>query len=540
MHVKDRFWVVALLALVLGGGVDARASAASSRSTLATGSPGAAPAPDSEAIAARLAALPLRFEANRGQFDPRVSFLARGSGYELFLTPDGATLVLRRGSEGGADESTLLAMHVVGGRPVQPLASEPLPGHGNYFVGSDPSKWRTGVESYALVRYPEVTPGVDVVYYGTEQRRLEYDIVLAPGADPRSVALTFEGAQGIDVDGDGAVLLRLPGGRGIVQPAPVAYQVDDAGRRVRVDVRYSLREGGLGFAVGSFDGRRTLVIDPTMVYSTYLGGVGSDGAYGIAVDSAGDTIVAGTTTSSDFPTSSPEQGVYGGGGRDVTVTKVNAAGTALVYSTYLGGSGDDFANGLAIDAAGEAFVTGATSSANFPTSSPLQGAYGGGFYDGFVAKLNAAGSALVYSTFVGGNGNDQAHGIAVDAAGEIYVAGFTGFHQLSDGRAAAEREPLGDRHGIRHEDQRGGLGICLLDLPRGQRAGPREWHRGRRRGRCVRRGVHVFEQLSDCLAASRYLRRRRERRVRRGAGRDRLEPRLLDLPGGAATTTPTA
>ncbi len=423
---RSKRWasVVSLFALALGVGADARASGTRSRHFSETS--GA----DGKAVSARLTSLPLRFEPNEGQSDPRVAFLARTPAYDIFLTKDGATLGFRAESKEDCASSSSIRMRVVGGRAVEPLASEGLPGTSNYLMGSDPAKWRTGIGGYARVRYPDVLPGIDVVYYGTgtviasDAQRLEYDVVLAPGVDPKSAVLAFDGAESIAIDASGTAVLKLHGGREVVQPAPLAYQVDASGKRRPVDVRYVRREGGIGFAVGGIDARRALVIDPALVYSTYLGGLASDGAYGVALDGAGEAFIAGTTASSNFPDASLPQSTAGGG-YDAFVTKLNAAGSAIVYSTYLGGSGSDFANGIVVDSAGEAFVTGTTSSTNFPTASALRATYAGGAFDGFVTKLNAAGSAFVYSTYVGGSANDQSEGIAIDSAGEAFVAGFT-------------------------------------------------------------------------------------------------------------------
>jgi hypothetical protein len=413
MSRRCRSWGVALFLLVLGGGFDAQASPA----------PSAAKAGDKDAISAKLGALPMRFEPNEGQFDERVVFLGRAPEYNLFLTRDGATLEFRTKRAGDVVDTPVLRMNVVGGRPVQPSALERLPGSSNYVMGSDASKWRTGVEGYARVRYSNVLPGVDVDYYGAGGQRLEYDVVLAAGADPNGVTLGFEGAQSIELDRDGAAHLSVHGGREVVQPPPFAYQLDATGKRQAVDVRYVLREGGLGFAMGRFDAQRGLVIDPTLVYSTYLDGSGSDGAYGVAVDASGAMYIAGTTASTNFPGAS-FPGSDTAGNYHVFVTKLNPAGSAIVYSTYLGGSGNDFGNDLAIDAAGEAFVVGATSSNNFPISTTLQSTYGGGSFDGFVTKLGTTGS-VVYSTYVGGSLNDQAEGVAVDGAGEAFITGLT-------------------------------------------------------------------------------------------------------------------
>jgi hypothetical protein len=381
---------------------------------------GLAVSPRSAAAAEALNAfgLPLRFEPNKGQMDERVRFLARGHGFGLHLTREGATLSLHR-----AATRASVSMRLVGGRrDVEPVGAEPQAGVTNYFVGSDPARWRTGVEGYARVRYPAVLPGVDLVYYGTGQRRLEYDVVLAPGADPERVALAFEGATSITLAADGAAVLHVAGGT-IAQAAPVAYQVGADGKRSPVGVRYRRRGAGLGFVVGPYDHGRTLVIDPTLAYSTYLGSTGGDGANCIAVDAAGEAFFAGSTDASGFPTVTPLQASYGGV-LDAFVTKLNAAGTALVYSTYLGGSSSDGVNGIAVDSAGNAYVTGTTSSTNFPVVGAFQPANAGS-EDAFVAKLGTTGSTLVYSSYLGGGQLEDARAIALDGSRNAYVTGST-------------------------------------------------------------------------------------------------------------------
>ena len=381
--------------------------------------------------------LPLRFEPNKGQMDERIRFLARGQGFGLFLTRDGATLALHRettrhsGARGrGAtppdlEAKAVVSMRLVGARKdVEPVGSEVQEGATNYFMGNDPARWRTGLEGYARVRYPGLLPGVDVVYYGAGHRRLEYDLVLAPGTDPKSVALEFEGTSAVTLEPDGSANLHVTGGT-IVQPPPLAYQIAENGERELVDVSYRQREGGLGFAVGPHDPRRSLVIDPPVVYATYLGGTGSDSAYGIAVGATGEVVVAGTTHSSDFPTVGPIQTGNGLSDTNVFVSKLNAFGSALVYSTYLGGTSGAEGLAIAIDSAGEAVVTGDTLSPDYPVVSPFQATLAG-CTDAFVTKLNAAGSALMYSSYLGGaTGCETATGIALDPAGNAYLVGFT-------------------------------------------------------------------------------------------------------------------
>src|SRR5881396_2470743 len=366
--------------------------------------------------------LPLHFEANQGQTHQDVRFLARGPGYSLYLTAGEAVLVLTKPNPQAKRDvlstperlatqaqgtPAVVRMGLVGAAP-KPFVSglDELPGKANYFIGKDPAKWRTNVPTYAKVHYREVYPGIDLVYYGN-QRQLEYDFVVSPRADPERIVLGFQGAERLEINAEGEFVLHAAGGA-IRQRVPVIYQEID-GVRTKIEGRYVLKDAHrVGFQVAAYDPSRPLVIDPTLVYSTYLGGSSSDDGYGIAVDAAGAAYVTGTTGSADFTAgcTAPCTGLNGtlSGRSDVFVTKINAAGTALVYSTYLGGSGYESGNGIAVDAAGAAYVTGTTSSTDFPTTpGAIQTTYGGGGSssnggDAFVSKLNAAGSALLYST----------------------------------------------------------------------------------------------------------------------------------------------
>ena len=350
--------------------------------------------------------LPLSFEINQGQTDEPVRFLSRGSGYTLFLTPEEAVLSLRRPVSEDADStavSDVLRLQLVGANPDPEVTGlEQQPGRSNYFIGNDPAQWRTDVPHFGQVRYEQVYPGVDLVYYGTVQNQLEYDFVLAPGADPGVIRLGFAGADRMRLNQAGDLVVPMAGGEVVLQ-APVAYQAVDGERR-RVSSRYLWLEGEgdpgvgprVGFAVGTYDPSRELIIDPVLSYATYLGGSSLDYGWDIAVDGSGNAYVTGQTGSSDFPTVNAVQGTSGGS-YEAFVSKLNAAGSALVYSTYLGGSNFDYGWGIAVDGAGNAYVAGLTYSTNFPTVNALQ-ATSGGPPDDFVAKLNAAGSALDYST----------------------------------------------------------------------------------------------------------------------------------------------
>jgi hypothetical protein len=380
--------------------------------------------------------LPLNFEINQGQTNGRVKFLARAGGYLLFLTPTEAVMALdnptgrRRGKENREARSStndadaqpprrIVRMKLEGANP-EPLIEglEQSANTSNYFTGSDPAQWRTDIPSYSRVRYAAVYPGIDMVYYG-DQRQLEYDFVLAPGADPNLIQMGFKGIEDFEITRMGDLLLRTAQGD-IQQSRPVAYQ-ERNGTREEVFAGYSaLGEGRVGFQVGAYDPARPLIIDPVLVYSTYLGGSGFDQGYAIAVDTFGNSYVTGKTAAADFPTTGGAfQTNYGGG--DAFIAKLDPTGTRLIYSTYLNGASG---NGIAVDAAGNAYVTGEAGTTNFPTT-------GGAFqtapmgFDTFVTKLNPTGSALVYSARFGGNFDDFGRGIAVDSAGNAFITGWT-------------------------------------------------------------------------------------------------------------------
>ncbi len=377
--------------------------------------------------------LPLHFEANRGQTHDDVRFLSRGPGYGLYLTAHEAVLVLKQSDVQTHAMPVVVRMSLVGAMP-QPRVSalEELPGKANYFIGNDPAKWQTNVPTYAKVQYRDVYPGIDVVYYGN-QRQLEYDFVVAPGADAQRIVLDFKGVERLEIDAQGELVMHAAGGA-LRQHKPVIYQDIDGIRREIAGGYVMKGAHQIAFQVAAYDKTRPLVIDPVLVYSTYLAGSGNEEAWGIAVDSLGNAYVAGITDSTNFPTTLGAFQTALGGNVDAFVTKLNATGSALLYSTYLGGSGNEAGGrpegggrpGIAVDSLGSAYVTGFTSSSNFPTTSgAFQIALGGNF-DAFVTKLNATGSALVYSTYLGGSGGEGGiFRIAVDSLGNAYVAGHT-------------------------------------------------------------------------------------------------------------------
>jgi hypothetical protein len=388
-------------------------------------SPENSPEPETHARATALyGRLPLLFEANRGQTDSAVKFMAYGSGYRLFLTSDEAVISLHRNptaAPGNASvpDTAVVRLRMVGARSDVAIAGDvEQEAHSNYFVGNDPSRYVTDVPNYARVRYSSLYPGIDLVYYGN-QRQLEYDFVVTPGGDPSKIALAFDGADDVSVDADGNLVVHTALGD-ITQHRPLIYQNAGGGRRT-IDGRYVQRaDRTIGIQVAAYDVHKPLIIDPVLNYSTFLGGTGNDYGSAIAVDANGNAYVTGYTASSNFPTAGAYQASLGRSATNIFIAKLNAAGSALVYSTYLGGGSEtDYAAGIAIDGAGNAYVTGTTTGSTFPvtTGAYQKGATGGG---SFVSKLGAAGNTLVYSTYVL---KANAKAIAVDSNNYAYIAG---------------------------------------------------------------------------------------------------------------------
>jgi hypothetical protein len=443
-----------------------------SKTAAQAASPASAAAPhgtDQQKTLAAYGDLPLSFELNAGQTDSRVKFLSRGPGYTVFLTNDEAVLALAGGHKGkqsptaanGAlplvgfrdlstprpepqKTSAVLRMHLIGANANAQVAGvDQLPGTSNYFLGKDARSWRTRVETYRKVGYQNVYPGIDLVYYGN-QRQLEYDFVVAPGSDPAAIKVSMAGASKMHLDAQtGDLILHTPAGS-VHFHKPVAYQTEasssdpslDNQTKTYIDSHFALDAANrITFELGSYDHSKALVIDPVLGYSTYLGGASNDYATAIAVDSSGNAYVTGYTTSANFPvTPGAYQSTCGGGTCtsstiDAFVTKLNSTGTALVYSTYLGGSGNDYGYGIALDASGDAFIAGTTFSSNFPiTAGSFQQKCGGNSCasgDGFVTELNSTGSGLVYSTYLAGSSTNQMNAIALDSSGNAYVTGYT-------------------------------------------------------------------------------------------------------------------
>ncbi len=338
--------------------------------------------------------------------------MAKGSGLTASFTASGVSYRTEHGAISLEFENTGPRRRLEGG--------ERLPGQVNFLLGERPGP-QAGLPMYGSVRYRELYPGIDLVY-GGDGRNLKSEFRLAPGADPSVIRMRFAGNSAVAIAADGSLEIDAQGGE-LREAAPVAYQEQD-GKRNAVAARFTIeRDGSVSFIVNGYDPTLPLVIDPVVAYSTLLGGSSTDADLAMAVDSTGAVYLAGYTASYDFPTVNPVQNLNGGG-NDVFVAKLNPAGNALVYCTYLGGTGDDRAYGIAVDSTGSAYVTGSTASRNFPVVLPLQSKLAG-TRNAFVLKLNAAGNALVFSTYLGGSGSDTGYGIAVDKTGSPYVTGDT-------------------------------------------------------------------------------------------------------------------
>jgi hypothetical protein len=374
--------------------------------------------------------IPLYFIKNRGQLDKRVKFYNKAQGHTTFFTREEVVFRLH-GPNTRLPSGTppIVRLTPLGMKKDVDIAAEGLqPTKINYYIGKDPKKWRTRLPAYGSVVYREAYPGVDLKFYGTN-RQLEYDVVVKPGSDPSRVRLCYKGIEKLELTEQGDLNLSLKNGAKLIQKKPVVYQ-KIAGKRVARQGRIKLMgsvpgvEGHVfGFEVGSYDRRYALIIDPILVSTTYFGGLSDDYSYAIDVDRFGNCYMTGLTFSDDFPVENSFQNSLGGT-LDAFVIKLNPSGNALVYATYLGGSGKDVAFDIAVDDFGSCYVTGKTDSDDFPTENPFQKTIGGE-WDAFITKLDPSGDALVYSTYLGGSGKDMGSGIAVDDFGSCYVTGNT-------------------------------------------------------------------------------------------------------------------
>ena len=389
--------------------------------------PAAAPQMSEKAALDAYEKLPLSFIPNEGQTDQAVRYYAQGAGYGFFFTHEGATLSFAENKGRGH----ALALDFLEADPNATLtAQERLAGQVNYLQGNDPAKWQQGLPTHGKLLYGGLWPGIDMAVRG-EGGNLKYEFHLKPGSSVDDVRLAYRGAEGLSVRAGGQLLVQTSLGV-LKDAAPVSYQLI-GGQRVSVESRYKLTgDGGYGFAVGAYDPQYPLVIDPGLDYSTFLGGTDFDDGQGIAV-SEGRAYVTGGTGSANYPTTPGAFDTTYNGSGDAFVSKLNTSGSRLAYSTFLGGTSGDGGAGIAVDEDGTAYVTGTTSSADYPTTpSAFDTTFNGGERDAFVTKLNASGSRLAYSTFLGGTSTstffgqgDRGHDIAVDGTGRAYVTGNT-------------------------------------------------------------------------------------------------------------------
>jgi len=385
--------------------------------------PGEQPASEKISLSQRA----LSFEVNQGQTDARVKFLSRGPGYTVFLTPTEAVLSLRQKQD---QDPAIVRMKMVGAKRNPEVAGEDeMRGKVNYFNGRDHANWNSQVATYARVNYHEVYPGVDLVYYG-KQQQLEYDFIVAPNHDPRKIRLSFSGLRGLSIDTTGALVLESDAGE-IRQQPPVAYQEID-GRRQPVEAAYVLKkQGEVGFKVGEYDALNTLVIDPVIDYSTYLGGNGQEEGNDIAVDANGYIYVTGWTSSVNFPVDHAMKGtITGTVDAFVTMIYPPMGVDSLVSSTYWGqdtGYGNSEGRAIALDSENHVLVTGVTTAQNFPTTpgslQPTFQPFSG--VNGFLSKFDLTTGSLLYSTYLMGNGSDEAADLAVGSEDAVYITGRT-------------------------------------------------------------------------------------------------------------------
>lgn len=397
------------------------------------------PATDARSAAASLATGGLAFAPNVGQAPPPIRFTARAPATSFGFTRRSVIL----GDPAADPRAPRLRFLGIRGEAVSLRALNPLPGVTNYLLGDDPRAWQTNVPTFGMIQYADLYPGVDVAFHANEAGQLEFDILVDSGADPGSVHLGIAGDEAI-LGTDGT--LEIGGGRGLEFSSPVAYQLVHGLRR-DVGAAFALDEGSIRLAVGAYDHRLPLVIDPVIGYSTYFGGSGYDDVIYTALGTDGSFYVTGITASSDLPVTRGSLQQHRSGDADAFVMKLDPTGDSLEYSTYLGGPKFDVAIGLDVGTDGSAYVVGFTASHRFPTTKGgYQRHYNGGPDDAFVTKLDPTGSSIEYSTFLGGSGDDLAFIAPVDDQGNVYVEGWTGSHDFPVTEGAFQREYGGGKY----------------------------------------------------------------------------------------------
>jgi hypothetical protein len=400
-----------------------------------------------QVVSSNISSMPLEFTENRGQWDEKALYKAEAGGATFWFCIDEVVYQFTRNT-GGLEESQLPQRPDIPGMPdkfnhprykkesmvlkaqfigadfnPEIVGEDRLSHNNNYFIGNIPSQWATDVPNYSSVTYKNIYPDIDLTYHG-DDKGMKYDFIINPGADISQIRIKYEGVNGLDVTSNGDLKADSKFGP-VYERIPQIYQEID-GQKRGIQGHYIMLESGIfGFALeDGFNPAYPVVIDPELVYSTYLGGSGGDIGFDIAVDSSGNAFMTGENFSGDFPMVDPYDGSYNGGNYDAIISKLSTTGDSLLYSTYLGGSDSDVGLNIAADHSGCAYVVGFTGSTNFPTVDPYDSSYNGG-QDVFITKLSPSGNSLIFSTYLGGSGWERPYGLDVDNSGNIYMTGGT-------------------------------------------------------------------------------------------------------------------
>ena len=388
-----------------------------------------------------LDSLPLYFVENRGQENKYVKYLLKIPNGKVYYTPKEIVYQFFHWRRNNPEEMRAMGWEKENSQQVKVedirvkflgvkknvkiKGLEKSEAKFNYFRGNDPLKWVKGTRTYERILYKDLYPHIDLIVYGSGGR-IKHEYWVSAGGEVEKIELRYEGIKQLRVNERGQ--LEIETGEGVLrEDAPFSYQIID-GERVKVETRYVIdKDNTLRYKVGKYRKDKELIIDPTLIYSTYLGGSIWEDGYGIAIDGSGNAYITGNTYSSDFPTPPGAYDTsYNGGSWDAFITKINSAGTDLLYSTYLGGSNDDYGSGIAVDGNGNAYITGMTDSGDFPTTPNAYDTTYNGYADAFITKIDSTGTNLIYSTYLGGsNSNDWGFEIAIDGSGNAYITGYT-------------------------------------------------------------------------------------------------------------------
>jgi hypothetical protein len=367
--------------------------------------------------------VPMSFIENMGQSPGNVKFNVQAADHTISFTPDKIQLMMTQNMN-NTMVSSLVTMSFEGANSSPTITGlDELSGDANFLVGDNSSDWYVNVPTFGAIEYKQLYQGIDLTYSGT-QGLLKREFVISPGVNPDQIIIDYSGAGSLNISSDGSLQIRTSLGV-LVDQAPIAYQLIN-NERIPVQVGYQLLGGDrISFSLGDYDPAYQLIIDPTLLFSSAFGGSSNDQAYAVASDNLGNAYITGYTASTNYPTVNPYQSNLSSGYDNVFVMKINVSTGTIVYSTYLGGNASDTGSGIAVDSSGNVYVTGKTTSSNFPTTSSAYQSVLNGQANAFVTKISSSGNGLVYSTYLGGSGNDMGQGIAVDSAGNAYVTGLT-------------------------------------------------------------------------------------------------------------------